>query len=284
MSSRAKGKIAGLAPLPLARTGSIGMGQTRAALIVAHPGHELCVYGWVAQLRPRVFILTDGSGRSQNARIEHTTAILDRVGASKGSIYGRFSDAAIYSSLLNHDFNVFGGLAAEIADTIVNEELTCIVGDACEGYNPTHDACRLIVNAAVSMAEERCNRTITNLEAIVTRQPNGRVATRARQHSSVKLDRHTFEEKIAAARAYPGLEDDVDYFLQKYSEQAFRTEYLYPATEDPEQTWVDHKRPYYEEHGERRVSDGDYNEVIRYHQHMLPLAKILVSENRIRKA
>jgi hypothetical protein len=284
MSSRAKGKIAGLAPLPLARTGSIAMEQTRAALIVAHPGHELCVYGWVAQLRPRVFILTDGSGRSQKARIEHTTTILDRLGASKGSIYGRFSDTAIYSSLLNHDFNVFEQLAAEIAETIVSEELTCIVGDAWEGYNPTHDACRLIVNAAVSMAQERCNRNITNLELIVTRQPNGRVATGAAQHSCVKLDSRTFAEKIAAARAYPGLKDDVDYFLKKYSEQAFRTEYLYRAAEDPEQTWVDQKPPYYEEHGERRVRNGDYEQVIRYHQHMLPLAKILLTENRIRKA
>lgn len=32
----------------------------RAALVVAHPGHELRVYGWLEQARPRVFVLTDG--------------------------------------------------------------------------------------------------------------------------------------------------------------------------------------------------------------------------------
>ena len=33
-------------------------------LFVAHPGHELCVHGWLEIARPKVFVLTDGSGRS----------------------------------------------------------------------------------------------------------------------------------------------------------------------------------------------------------------------------
>jgi AcrR family transcriptional regulator len=259
-------------------TGIKELGETRAALVIAHPGHELRLYGWIAQLRPRVFVLTDGSGRSQQSRLEHTTTILDRLGATKGSVYGRFTDAAIYRALLEHDFNLFTQLAAEITETIVKEELTCVAGDASEGYNPTHDACRLLVNAALAMARERYERNITNLEFMVTGQPNGRVATGTAQR--VKLDQPTFEEKLATARSYPGLGDDVEDLLRKYSEQAFRTEYLYPAVNGGDHSSSHQGPPDYERHGERRVRDGYYEQVIRYREHILPLARKLHGESR----
>src|ERR671917_288531 len=58
-----------------------GVVSGKAALVVAHPGHELCVYGWLEQARPRVFVLTDGSGRSGIPRLQSTTKILARHGA-----------------------------------------------------------------------------------------------------------------------------------------------------------------------------------------------------------
>ena len=267
-----------LAPQPLPPTNSGALQETRAALVIAHPGHELCIYGWVARLRPFVFVLTDGSGRSQKPRIQHSTSILDRLGATRGSVYGRFNDATIYRALLNHDFNLFTQIAAEIAETIARDELTCVVGDASEGYSPTHDACRMIVNAAVAMARERTVRDITNFEFPVVGQPNGRVTTGAAPPSCFKLNDQTFEEKLAAARAYPALQEDVDDLLRKYSEDAFRTEYLYPTADGYEQS-VNQNFPYYEELGEQRVRDGYYERAIRYHEHLLPLARSLPGAN-----
>ena len=40
--------------------------QRKAALIVAHPGHELRVHHWMELARPLVLVLTDGSGRQGN--------------------------------------------------------------------------------------------------------------------------------------------------------------------------------------------------------------------------
>jgi hypothetical protein len=34
-------------------------------------------------------------------------------------------------------------------------------------------------------------------------------------------------------------------------------------------------KPYYEEYGEKRVAEGKYGEVIRYREHVLPLAEAL---------
>src|SRR5438067_7615217 len=126
--------------------------EMRAALVVAHPGHELCLYGWLKRVRPRVFVLTDGSGHSSISRIKRTTNILEELGAEAGSFYGRFSDVVVYEALLNHQFDLFISLARELAREIINQRIDCIVGDAREGYNPSHDICRLVIDAAVEMA------------------------------------------------------------------------------------------------------------------------------------
>jgi hypothetical protein len=66
----------------------------RAALVVAHPSHELRLHGWLEQARPYVCILTDGGGRAGEPRLARTTEVLFRAGARHGAIYGRLSDLA----------------------------------------------------------------------------------------------------------------------------------------------------------------------------------------------
>src|ERR1051326_4543446 len=82
----------------------------RAALMIGHPGHELRMHGWLESVRPIVFILTDGSGRTGQSRLDSTTQILARAGATPGSIYGRLTDLALYTALLEQDFDLFIGL------------------------------------------------------------------------------------------------------------------------------------------------------------------------------
>ena len=43
-------------------------------LVIAHPGHELRLYGWIAQTKPLVCILTDGSGSDDQPRLAADTA------------------------------------------------------------------------------------------------------------------------------------------------------------------------------------------------------------------
>jgi hypothetical protein len=46
------------------------------ALIVAHPGHELVILGWVEANHPLVTIFTDGSGRGGVSRLPSTRKLL----------------------------------------------------------------------------------------------------------------------------------------------------------------------------------------------------------------
>src|SRR4029453_5346950 len=91
----------------------------RAALLVAHPGHELRLHGWMEQSRPVVFVLTDGSGRTHHSRLPPTTRVLERAGATRGAVYGRFTDAAVYQALLARDIAAFTDTAAEIAAALL---------------------------------------------------------------------------------------------------------------------------------------------------------------------
>lgn len=249
--------------------------EGRAALVIAHPGHELCLYGWLGSARPKVFVLTDGSGRSSRSRIESTTRVLNQLGIEAGSLYGRFTDAAIYAALLNHEFDLFERLAEELAAQIIEDEISFIVGDAREGYNPAHDACRIVVNVAVEIARQRASHKIENFEFMVAGKPDSKPGNGDGQGIRITLDDTTFQEKLRVARNYHELKDDIDAFLTEYSEHSFQSEYLYPINDSYHNTFVDQANVYYEQHGRRRVREGHYQQAICYQEHLLPLAKAL---------
>src|SRR5688572_24645485 len=97
-------------------------GAARPVLIVGHPGLELRVFGWLMTTRPEVHVLTDGSGSDGAPRIESTTALLDRAGATRGSIYGRMTDREIYAAMLAGDHARFIALAEELAGCLLRRE------------------------------------------------------------------------------------------------------------------------------------------------------------------
>src|SRR5207247_3368478 len=107
-----------------------------AALIIAHPGHELRVYGWLNRARPLVFVLTDGSGHTGRSRLNATTRILRELGSEPGGIYGRLTDAEIYSAIIERNLDLFVALTEELAEAFVMHETDYVVADALEGYNP----------------------------------------------------------------------------------------------------------------------------------------------------
>ena len=111
----------------------------RAALVVAHPSHELRLHGWLEQARPYVCVLTDGGGRSGEPRLARTTEVLFRGGARQGAVYGRLSDLQVYAAILNGDAELFAPLVEELAQAFFEQRIEYVVGDAAEGYSVTHD-------------------------------------------------------------------------------------------------------------------------------------------------
>lgn len=268
----------------------------RAALIVAHPGHELCVHGWMTRAHPVVFVLTDGSGRAGVARLESTTRSLREAGATPGSLFGRYSDRDVYQALLSSDFDLFTSLASELAAELARGRFAYVVGDALEGYNPTHDICRVVINCAVEIANRRASaRPIENFDFPII-DPAGDDG--ARGHIRLRLDEDAFERKLAAMRACPELADEVgagldgaslkvvemfgdlseevgELMRRRGGGDSFRVETLRPAGAARAGERFAERPPFYERYGEKLVAAGLYRHVIRYREHFAPAAAAL---------
>ncbi|HST51695.1 MAG TPA: hypothetical protein VLJ61_06755 [Pyrinomonadaceae bacterium] len=268
----------------------------RAALVVAHPGHELCVHGWLEAARPAVFLLTDGSGRSGKSRVDSTTKIVAAAGARAGSIYGRFADSEVYAALLRREDSLFARCAEELAEALVRERIDYIAGDAVEGFNPVHDACRLVVNAAVALAN-RVGAHIENFDFTLIGRQDACPPVLLEESLWLRLDDEAFGRKLSAMRAYPELADEVhagldgerQKFLREYGDlfddlkpileglgaEAFRVECLRPAGRARLDSDFSARAPFYERYAEKLVEQGRYDSVIRYGEHLRPLSEAL---------
>ena len=291
----------------------------RAALVVAHPSHELRIHGWLEQTRPYVCILTDGGGRSGEPRLSRTSEVLDRAGATRGKIYGRLTDLEVYAAILNGDSELFAGLVEELCEAFVAEQIEYVVGDAAEGYSVAHDICRTMIGAAVELAEKRYGHTVENFDFPVVGRPEESPSDAA---ITLHLDDDAFARKINAALAYtPKLARDVEAALggepfqgvRRFSEpqlagevdvevsvsllgalephpklkarladiiegvplDVFRVECLRPVSNESGHDWTNGDPLFYELYGEKLVAAGRYQQVIRFREHMLPLARAI---------
>lgn len=254
--------------------------EKRAALVVAHPGHELKVHGWLETAQPLVFVLTDGSGHSTQSRLSSTTAILNRAQARPGILYGCVSDRAAYAAILNHDFDLFIELAGKLSAAFVSERIEFVVGDALEGYNPMHDVCRLIINAAVKVASDLERNTIANFAFSLVNQPHSDLESPPGNELCLKLDNQALERKITAAYGYRELAGEVSEALGKAAIDAFRVERLCLVDSDEGECFLNQKPPFYEQYGEKQVAAGHYQRVLRYAEHIAPLAEALTIWSR----
>src|SRR3954468_19221353 len=137
-------------------------------LFVAHPGHELCLHGWLEQARPRVFVLTDGSGNGGVSRMDSTAGVIAGCGAQPGSVFGRFADRAIYHAVLEGNITAAANVVFELAGALAQRDDTYLVADPWEFYNPAHDLCRVIADLAHSLAASACGRSIPSFEYLLT--------------------------------------------------------------------------------------------------------------------
>ena len=269
----------------------------RAALVIAHPGHELRVHGWLEETAPVVCVLTDGSGRTQRSRLDSTTRVLEAAGAVPGPVYGVLSDIDLYAAVLDFEHQRFTPLVDEIASMLLREEIDCVAGDAEEGYNPGHDICRLVVNAAVKLVNRTAGRRVANYDFTLVAPP-GRCPEALRADSIwLNLDGAALARKLSAARNYPELQAEVEAALNgagsvglvEHRDLAERTgfgaagandfgvECLRPVVNagDGSGPPFGGRPPFYEEYGERQVAAGHYERVLRYGEHMRPLAAAL---------
>jgi hypothetical protein len=259
----------------LSESRTIPASTPRAALVVGHPGHELRIYGWMIAARPIVHVLTDGSGAVGASRVGSTTALLQDVGASRGSVYARLSDREIYAAMLAGHHDQFIAIAEELADSFVRDRIELVAGDAVEGFNPSHDVCRYVINAAVRLASTTTGRQIACYAFPLDSAPGVRPDRLLDRPLTVRLDDGTLERKLRAAGAYTELKGEVEQALKRFGPEPFRTEHLWPVDLTDRYCWDPARVPFYESYGAQRVASGAYSNVVTFGQHVRPLADAL---------
>jgi len=245
----------------------------RSLLLVAHPGHELLVHTWLRRARPRVFVLTDGSGRGGVPRLERTTAVLAAAGASHGSLYGRYPDSAVYDWILDAGASFFVGLAHELAKEMTADDVVSVVGDSAEGYNPIHDVFRLTVDAAVDIARRTSGTEIASYDFSLFGRPGPRDAA-AEGTVRIDLDESDQSVKRAAAVGYFELAREMEWSIEHYGEEAFTVEWLRPVHGAAGEYHSPQSPPIYERYGEFLQRSNQLERVIRY-EHLLAIARAL---------
>ena len=235
--------------------------------MVGHPGHELRLFGWISQYRPRVYVLTDGSGRQGVSRVPATARLLAGLGAEPGEIFGALSDAELYAAILRQDTALLLRLLDRLADSFVRHRTDLVAGDACEGYNPAHDLCRSLIEAAALMARPASGPALPNYEVTLTEWKAGSQAVHDQRCWHFSLDDALLGRKLDAAEAYEEMQGEVQDGLSRQGREYFRVECLRQAAPARPRTG----KPFYETWGEQRVAGGEYASVIRWQEHMLPL-------------
>lgn len=241
------------------------------AVIVGHPGHELRIYGWIKRERPAVHVLTDGSGRSGTPRLAATERVIAAAGATPGSNFGVFSDASIHAAILARDATPFLDLARRLGAELVRDDVRAVAADPIEGYNPTHDLCRAVVDAAARSARRRGWNGRMYCFPLMGLPDSGPPNP---ERLRVDLDDSTHAEKVALADAYHELQAEVAAVRAVLGIDAFRVEWLDPVDIDAPQTPPE-MPPFYESYGEYLAQTGVYGEVIRFADHVMPIVEAL---------
>lgn len=248
------------------------MESPNAALFAAHPGHELLVLGWVARVRPRVFLLTDGSGTTGRSRLRFSAELLQSLGAPTGAIFGRMTDQQAYNTILDGDTDQIDTLVRDLAGDLQHHGVSVVVADAAEGFNPVHDLCRMIVGAAASRIGSP-DASVRHYEYPLDAGPAA-FDSSSGEVVSQDLDDDSFARKIAASRHLATAIPDVAVTLDRFGEASFRRE-TFRAVEDWQAGWRSAEPPLYEKFGQERVAAGRYDRVIRYSEDMLPILEHL---------
>ena len=244
-------------------------------LFMGHPGHELLAYKVLKEYRPLVVYLTTGSGNKDNARIHQSVKLVESLGLQVYEPFKPFTDRQVYEYIMHGRFDAFTEAKELIKKLVLEKQVGRIMGDALEGFNPSHDLCRYLINATVKDLEETCwlenyyflqDQLLLNDDQLTP------------QDSSFSLTDHELEAKLAACLDYEELKFEVNRFMEKYGTDFFRNEY-FKRIQNPDQivNW-ESATPFYETHGKKRVAEGVYKEALLFEEHMKPLALHLLKK------
>lgn len=247
----------------------------KTLLFAGHPGHELLAYKFLMEYKPHVIFLTTGSGNTDDPRINSSIQLIESLGLKVFRPFEPFTDRLLYNLVMNGGFQEFANVKSSLIAFIEQHDIELIVGDALEGFNPSHDLCRYIINASVQ--ELPPEKKILNYDFLLDEVSRNQVSQKSDSDIVLKLDEEEMESKLNACRVYSRLKFEVDRFFEKYGSEFFSLEYFRKISNTLEISNWEEEAPFYETHGRKRVEEGVYESALLFESHMKPLANHLLN-------
>jgi hypothetical protein len=245
--------------------------MSAAALIVAHPGHEVRAYGWYERAQPHLFVLTDGGGSGADDRLDFSRRLAAGVGAPISSLFGSFGDRDLYAAVLARDPAPFLAWTGALAEALAAIDPSVVVVDSWQMYNVSHDLVHVMGRVAAEHAGRRLGHPIRIAEYDPAPARLGAPVPRAARAFAVELDEPAFARKQAAASRCTSLRAELNAILESEGLDAQRIE-LYRDTPDLGLlTQPTGFVPPYEHFGAERVAAGRYTNCIRWGEHVAPV-------------
>lgn len=176
--------------------------------------------------------------------------------------------------MLARDAGFFIEVLEGLTQSVIDSGAETIFGDAAEGYNPTHDLCRVIIDGVVAQVRRRTGRTLGNYAFQLTDWPMAGEPC-AGPGLEVVLSDEALAAKLAHCHAYEEMRGEVDRALADSGEEHFRREVFWPVT-----TTRLPSRPHYQRVGAAKVSSGHYARVVGYDEHVAPIAAAIMGHAR----
>lgn len=211
-------------------------------LIIGHCGHELRVLKFIEIFRPQVFILTDGSGSSGVSREARSRKVIEDYGGELKKCF--CTDKEIYDIILNQDMREIEGIKYML--NIFTNKYDLFFGDSAEGFNPTHDLCRYLINFIAGKQNYSFDLDALPRPANIT----------------INLTEEDKQRREEVIKNYPEIQKEVDMAKAKFGADAFNIESLKIVTD-----FSMKENPYYETYGKKQIEAGVYREIIT-HSHM----------------
>lgn len=242
------------------------------SLVIAHPGHELRLFGWVATEKPTIHILASGARNGANGRVDASANVVAALGARKGLLFGEMLDRDLYAAILGGDIQLFHDWIDVLRDAFIANRPSFVVVDGWELYNVAHDLVHVMTRVSASEASLRLGRSLKVYDFAVVPAAFAGPIPSSRVSHTITLSHTLLEQKLATARAYPDIGSELMEILTHDGLDSLADEKLRSPL--PFQDLLpDHGvKPLYESYGEQRVSDGIYKQVIRW-SHVAPIVE-----------
>ncbi len=252
--------------------------STKAAVIIGHPGHELRIYKFLKEFTPDVFIITDGSGANNSSRIDNSIRLINALGAKYIDTIQPIPDTLLYEYIIQHNFTAIVALQKSIKALIIQNNYNLIVGDSLEGFNPTHDLCRYLINGIVKeINSDEANELVFNYSFDLDAAPNKIINNHHNNDFYLLLSDKELDDKITAGLNYTELKYEIEKALNLFGKKAFNKEIFWWVENDHSIKNWNECAPLYEKYGKERVGNGIYSEVIEFEKNMKPLANLLLN-------